>query len=758
MVEKVNNQNYFNLETIRKKVKVSDQRLFPFYLKEVYKDLIERAESNKEFGISRITFYEYLCFPVFLSDKIFNALDKDKNGFLNVKEFIEGLNAIYYGTFEESSKVIFSIYDFDWDGKINKEDVKVLFSYLPLTDEEKQIESLSEIDSIIKNIRLDSQDMDYPKFAEAIEKINSDLYIHLLYFLYNNKPFSLENIEICKNLKKYIQSVNSGRVEDGFYSPEKKPLKDPLREGNIATPTPTIYIRPIPVDLDNELSEFALNDIDNSQNEKDEPKKKSTFVPSNIVHEKDKEKAKKEAKEAKEKIENLKASPIKVNQAIRMIDHHKLTATPTTFLIKEPPKIDDFSLDVEEDKAPINKPVRVQQEKKVISKKGLIYKLTERGNIKTFFLHLCNKDVYYYKDQNCEELLGMHSLSGSFFIESVFNSDNINQTPKTQGNNIITIEGRTYYQFSIIFSNKTRNYYCKTKEEAEEWVAALKSSLEYSDFSDVYEIVKVIGEGKFGVVYLGIHKKTKKEVAIKYVKKKGMPHRDLELLKYEIDIMKMCRHPNIVRLLDQYDSKEATLIVMEYLSGDTFANYLEKTPINELSDKNCGKIVFQICRAVQYLHTFGIVHRDIKPENIMIKGRLPYETSESVKIMDFGLSKILGPSEKVNDGFGTLTYVSPEVLTRKPYNKSVDIWSIGVIVYYTLCGQFPFDDPSNDEETIAKKIVYQDVSFTSKFWKKQSPNVIDFIKQSLAKDHEKRIAIDKLVKHPWFEECGINIK
>lgn len=737
MVEKEKNnvkKSSFNLDLIRNKVNISDNRLFPFYLKEVYKDLIERAESNKDLGISKITFYEYLDFPVFLADKIFNALDTDKNGYLNVKEFIEGLNSIYYGSFEDSAKVIFNMYDFDLDGKINKDDVKVLFCYLPLNDEEKQIESLIEIDKIIKNINLDKQDFDYNKFINAIEKVNSDLFVHLLFFLYENKPFSIENVEICKNLKKYNNSIKGG--DEGFFSPEKKNVKE------LANPTYTDIIKPIPIDFDDD---FRLDQ--DKENVNEEKKKVSEFeIP------KDKDK--------KKDIDKTK-SPIKVNQTIRVLDQSKLTATPTTFLIKEPKKNDfeSFKLDDEEENISSLKSIIKNQEKKeTISKKGMIYKVTESGKIKTFYLHLCNRDVYYYKDEKCEELLGMHSLSGSFFIETVLNLDDLTQTPKNVGNNVITIEGKTYYQFSIIFSNKTRNYYSKTKEDAAEWVAALKKSLNYQDFGDIYDIVKVIGEGKFGVVYLGIHKKTKKEVAIKYVKKKGMPHRDLELLKYEIDIMKMCRHPNIVRLLDQFDSKDATLIVMEYLAGDTFANYLEKTPINELSEKNCGKIVFQICRAVQYLHTFGIVHRDIKPENIMIKDKLPYDSSESVKLMDFGLSKILGPGEKVNDGFGTLTYVSPEVLTRKPYNKSVDIWSIGVIVYYTLCGQFPFDDPSNDEETIAKKIVYQDVSFSSKFWKKQSGNVIDFIKQSLGKDHEKRVTIDKLIKHPWFEECGINLK
>jgi serine/threonine protein kinase len=124
--------------------------------------------------------------------------------------------------------------------------------------------------------------------------------------------------------------------------------------------------------------------------------------------------------------------------------------------------------------------------------------------------------------------------------------------------------------------------------------------------------------------------------------------------------------------------------------------------------------------------------------------------------MDFGLSKILGPNEKVNDGYGTLTYVAPEVLTRKPYNNQVDIWSLGVIVYYTLSGSFPFDDQSNDEEVIAKKVVFQELQFNHKSWLIRSPAVKDFIQKTMTKDLEKRVKIKEVMKHKWFTEAGFN--
>ena len=165
-----------------------------------------------------------------------------------------------------------------------------------------------------------------------------------------------------------------------------------------------------------------------------------------------------------------------------------------------------------------------------------------------------------------------------------------------------------------------------------------------------------------------------------------------------------------------------------------------------------NQIIYQICKALDYLHDFGIVHRDLKPENIMIKTKLPYDSSSSIKIMDFGLSKILGTSETATDGYGTLTYVAPEVLKREPYNKSVDIWSLGVITYYIVCGLFPFDDDSNDENMIAKKIVNEEIKFTSRHWKGKSKELMDFIIKATIKDISKRPSIKTLLNHDWFKK------
>ena len=121
-----------------------------------------------------------------------------------------------------------------------------------------------------------------------------------------------------------------------------------------------------------------------------------------------------------------------------------------------------------------------------------------------------------------------------------------------------------------------------------------------------------------------------------------------------------------------------------------------------------------------------------------------------IKIMDFGLSKIVSPNEKMVDGYGTLSYVAPEVLLRTPYNKEVDIWSLGVILFYMLSGRLPYR--GKQEQEVAEKIVYDPLVFDEDDWETRSQKVQDLISRCLEKKKEDRITIDAFINHPWFKK------
>lgn len=211
---------------------------------------------------------------------------------------------------------------------------------------------------------------------------------------------------------------------------------------------------------------------------------------------------------------------------------------------------------------------------------------------------------------------------------------------------------------------------------------------------------ETLGKGKYGLVKKANHKKSDKEVAVKIVKKKELSLKDLELLKREIEVLKVCQHPNIIRFYDVFENSDYIYIVMEYLKGGDFFTYLESRNF-KISEERAKTIAHNIATAIFYLHSFGIAHRDLKPENILM---VDNSDNSNIKLVDFGLSKTFGPGETCTEPFGTLCYVAPEILSQKPYDKSVDNWSLGIIIYLMLSRHLPFD--STDDKEIGRKTIY----------------------------------------------------
>lgn len=275
-------------------------------------------------------------------------------------------------------------------------------------------------------------------------------------------------------------------------------------------------------------------------------------------------------------------------------------------------------------------------------------------------------------------------------------------------------------------------------------MSKIKQAIGYQDILDHYDLKESIGKGKFGRVKLGEHKKTGKKVAIKILKKKKMDPEDFELYKREVEILKICQHPNIIRLLDVFENFEYIFIVMEHLSGGSLLQYFKDRDY-QLTEKRIKEIGHQIATSMFYLTNFGIAHRDLKPDNMMMTTN---EDNSEVKIIDFGLSKIIGPNERSKDPFGTIPYAAPEIILRRPYGHSVDIWSLGVTLFFLITGFHPFD--SDDQQDLLKKIVREEPDYAHERWSAVAPEAMDLVQQLLTKDKEERITIDKVLEHKWI--------
>jgi serine/threonine protein kinase len=145
-----------------------------------------------------------------------------------------------------------------------------------------------------------------------------------------------------------------------------------------------------------------------------------------------------------------------------------------------------------------------------------------------------------YKNKEETKHKGMHNLSGVFLQEE----------------NQHEIDGQKFYCFSVVYPKKSRFYYVDNEAEYNSWLKNIRKSIGYANLTDIYEVKEKLGNGKFGLVRLGIHKETQRKVAIKIMSKKDMTNQDLELVKTEIEILKIAQHPYIIRLYDIFENAD----------------------------------------------------------------------------------------------------------------------------------------------------------------------------------------------------------
>ncbi|RHY57343.1 hypothetical protein DYB30_000977 [Aphanomyces astaci] len=213
---------------------------------------------------------------------------------------------------------------------------------------------------------------------------------------------------------------------------------------------------------------------------------------------------------------------------------------------------------------------------------------------------------------------------------------------------------------------ETRFLYAKTTVDRDEWVAELHRASCKVSIDQFYALGRELGKGRFSHVREATHLVTNESFAVKVIDKTQLGITEKELLRTEIAILKLVKHPHIIHL------KESRTVM---------------------------KPLFE---SVAYLHKMGIVHRDIKPENILCGDKLT-----DLRIADFGLSKLVYPHEIMKMPCGTLNYVAPEVLSLVGYGKEADVWSLGVIMYLLLRGELPFHGKTKND--IIQKTLHADV-------------------------------------------------
>ena len=722
------------LAVLTSNLKLSYSKKFEYYLREVWVDLINRRIKNAKDllktktvqnipGITKYIFSKYYSLPGLIGDRLFRVFDSNKNGILEFSEFKRGMVLLFCGDYEKTLRFIFDFYDFDGDGKISKEDIRIVLLYIFFSNNNLNIDNNynndnnnieikdnnsyeNEINKILINCFNTKQHLiNFSIFTNIIENTNSDIYFITYIFLLKHRPFSFKIINLYKSNNNF-----GGNNNFEIYYPETAV--------NYKTGMFSFLSKGI---NKNKINSYMLTNY-RSETNNNMPFKNSKFEENDFNN-----------KYKNIKIHNNSTRNILQNNINKLkLDEHLFDQNifSTIYEAKLP---NDLLECFNQNNYEENEFNDIEKQEEILESEknnmhGYIYKIKNGQMIKLFF-KLFYKDLFYYNNESDLRHKGMHNLSGLFFKEE----------PTKILDNI------TYYSFSIIFPKKKSIYFCDNKSEYKNWKKHLQVATNYSNILQIYEISKIIGIGTFSTVKLAKNKITNQEFAVKIINKKKVSPQILETTLTEIEIMKICQFPYIIKFVEAYENIEFIYIFMEYCPGGSLFHFFQKRNYF-LDEKLCSNIIYKICLAVNYFHSYGIAHRDLKLDNILMTSD---DDNADIRILDFGLGKIIGPGETCNEPYGTVLYCAPEIILREPYTKNVDSWSIGVIAYILLYGRIPFYD---DDKKILKKLIVKNKPNYKVNNKLNISNIaINFVQKLLTKNQEKRMTVEQALNHKWFK-------
>lgn len=259
-----------------------------------------------------------------------------------------------------------------------------------------------------------------------------------------------------------------------------------------------------------------------------------------------------------------------------------------------------------------------------------------------------------------------------------------------------------------------------------------------------YKILKMLGKGSFGKVYMASQVLTNRVVAIKCLDKKAVKedNRKNKILHELLMFKTLSDHPNVTQIYEVFENKKYFFFVMEYASGGDLLQLMKRK--NRLTEHTARGIFIQLVRGLKYIHSKGILHRDIKLDNILL---IEADGELKAKICDFGVSRFVKDHEVINEQCGTPAYIAPEIIRKKGYKGfTVDIWSLGVLLYAMVMGAMPFK--ASNIDGLHDKILNRDCEMEDP---EVSQEALDLIEKMLTINPDKRITLDEIIEHNWLK-------
>jgi len=365
-----------------------------------------------------------------------------------------------------------------------------------------------------------------------------------------------------------------------------------------------------------------------------------------------------------------------------------------------------------------------------------IYNDSDKNNI---FIDKKNPSLYIISETN-DNYLNLESCENNSKPKSKKKNKNMKNIPANK--NIHLSE-------KILSNYNPKNMNAKIKQKIN------KNYIVFNGEDNIYEndnktsineyiITSELGIGSYASVKLGIHKETKKKYAIKIYDKNLINDDEKKYtIKNEIYILNQLDNENIMKLYDVIETNRYLYLILEYIKGISLLDFIQKQKNHRIDENICKEFFYQIVKGILYCQNKNICHRDIKLENILIIN------NKIIKIIDFGFAIKCNRNEYQEFFCGTLYYMPPEIVNKQKYIPFYsDIWSLGVLLYTMIFGNFPFR--ANKEEELFELISEGNLTFPDDI--EVSEKVKNLLSKTIVIKPTKRISLEEILNDPWFQK------
>ena len=249
-----------------------------------------------------------------------------------------------------------------------------------------------------------------------------------------------------------------------------------------------------------------------------------------------------------------------------------------------------------------------------------------------------------------------------------------------------------------------------------------------------------IGEGSYANIYKAQNKKTNSYVAIKEIDKERYNKLTKEIFN-EAEIMNIIKSENSVNFKDKIDTKDYFYIIMD-LCINNLEDYI-KSRENEITINEIKEVLIQLNNVFKIMNNKKIIHRDLKPSNILIS--LDRLDKCLIKLSDYGSSKFINLSNTNTNIKGTPLTMAPEILNGDNYNFKSDIWSLGIIIYFMLNKEYPYNGKT-------EVLLLKEINSNKKLKLSNNDKLNDLLKKMLKININERISWDEYFNHPFFNQ------